>query len=53
VANSAGFKALHIDQEINGLFIADEVSNWRKNNQDSISNILSIEKTYKGHFPHL
>jgi len=36
-----------------GLFVADEVSNWRKNKQDSIDNILSIEKTYKGIFPHL
>jgi predicted SAM-dependent methyltransferase len=53
VANSAGFEALHIDEEINGLFSADETSNWRKNNQDSINNIQLIEKTYKGHFPHL
>jgi hypothetical protein len=53
VANYAGFKTINIDQEINGLFIADEVSNWRKNKQDSINNILSIEKTYKGIFPHL
>ena len=53
VANYAGFKTMSMDQEINGLFIADEVSNWRKNKQDSINNILSIEKTYKGIFPHL
>ena len=53
VANYAGFKAINTDQEINALFIADEVSSWRKNKQDSISNILSIEKTYKGIFPHL
>jgi hypothetical protein len=53
VANSAGFEALHIDEEINGLFSADETSNWRKNKQDSINNIQLIEKTYKGHFPHL
>jgi len=53
VANYAGFKVINIDQEINGLFIAGEVSNWRKNKQDSIDNILSIEKTYKGIFPHL
>ena len=53
VANYAGFKVTNIDQEINGLFVADEVSNWRKNKQDSIDNILSIEKTYKGIFPHL
>jgi len=53
VANYAGFKVTNIDQEINGLFVADEVSNWRKNKQDSIDNILTIEKTYKGIFPHL
>ena len=53
VANSAGFEALHIGEEINGLFSADETSNWRKNKQDSINNIQLIEKTYKGHFPHL
>jgi SAM-dependent methyltransferase len=53
VANHAGFKSINIDEEINGLFVADEVSNWRKNKQDSIDNILSIEKTYKGIFPHL
>ena len=53
VANSAGFEALHIDEEINGLFSTDETSNWRKNKQDSINNIQLIEKTYKCHFPHL
>ena len=53
VANYAGFKVTNIDQEINGLFVADEVSNWRKNKQDSTDNIRSIEKTYKGIFPHL
>ena len=53
VTNYAGFKVTNIDQDINGLFVADEVLNWRKNKQDSIDNILSIEKTYKGIFPHL
>jgi len=53
VANYAGFKVINIDQEINGLFVADEVSNWRKNKQDSINNIWAIEKTYKSSFPHL
>ena len=53
VANYAGFKVTNIDQEINGLFVADEISHWRKNKQDSINNIRSIEKTYKGIFPHL
>ena len=53
VANYAGFKSINIDEEINGLFIADEITNWKKNNQDSIDNIRSIEKTYKGIFPHL
>jgi len=53
VANYAGFKSINIDDEINGLFIADEITDWEKNNKDSINNILSIEKTYKGIFPHL
>ena len=53
VANYSGFKVLNIDQEINGLFVADEVSNWRKNKQDSINNIRSIAETYKRGFPHL
>ena len=53
VANYAGFKSINIDDEINGLFIADEIIYWKKNNQDSIDNIQSIEKTYKGIFPHL
>jgi len=53
MANYAGFKVTNIDQEINGLFVADEISQWRKNKQDSINNIRSIEKTYKGIFPHL
>ena len=53
VANYAGFKVTSIDQEISGLFVADEVSNWGKNNQDSINNIRSIDKTYKRSFPHL
>ena len=53
VANYAGFKSINIDEEINGLFIADKTTNWKKNDQDSIDNIQSIEKTYKGIFPHL
>jgi len=53
VANYAGFKSINIDEEINGLFIANAVINWEKNNNDSIDNIQSIEKTYKGNFPHL
>jgi len=53
VTNHAGFKSINIDEEINGLFIADEITNWKKNNQDSIDNIRSIENTYKGIFPHL
>ena len=53
VANYAGFKSINIDDEINGLFIADEIIYWKKNNQDSIDNIQAIEKTYKGIFPHL
>ena len=53
VVNYAGFKSIHIDEEINGLFIAGKVVNWKKTNKDSINNIRSIEKTYKGIFPHL
>ena len=53
VANYAGFKSINIDEEINGLFLADEIINWKRNDQDSINNIKSIEKTYKGIFPHL
>jgi len=53
VANYAGFKSINIDEEINGLFVADETINWKKNNQDSIDNIRSIDNTYKGIFPHL
>jgi len=53
VANYAGFKSINIDEEINGLFIADKVKNWKKDDQDSIDNIRSIEMTYKGIFPHL
>ena len=53
VANYAGFRSINIDEEINGLFIADVGANWQKNNRDSIDNIQLIEKTYKGIFPHL
>jgi len=53
VANYAGFKSINVDEEINGFFIADKITNWKKNKQDSIDNIKSIEKTYKGIFPHL
>jgi SAM-dependent methyltransferase len=53
VANCAGFKNLNIDEKINGLFLADEVLNWKKHKQDSIENIQRIEKTYHGIAPHL
>ena len=53
VANCAGFKSLNIDEEINGLFVADKVKPWKKSTQDSVDNILKIEKTYKGIAPHL
>jgi hypothetical protein len=42
VANYAGFKSINIDEEINGLFLADEIINWKRNDQDSIDNINSI-----------
>ena len=53
VVNYAGFKLVNVDEEINALFIADNVTNWKKSNKDSIGNIRLIEKTYKGIFPHL
>jgi len=53
VAHYAGFKTLNIVEEINGLFIADKVQDWKISPQDSIDNILKIEKTYKGLAPHL
>jgi SAM-dependent methyltransferase len=53
VAHCAGFKTLSIDEEINGLFVADEIKTWKKSFHDSIDNVLQIEKTYKGIPPHL
>ena len=53
VANFAGFKSINTDEEIKSLLVADEVKKWKKNHQDSIENIRSIEMTYKGIFPHL
>ncbi len=53
VVHCAGFKSLNIDEEINGLFVADKVKPWKKSTQDSVDNILKIEKTYKGITPHL
>ncbi len=53
VVHCAGFKSLNIDEEINGLFVADKVNPWKKSTQDSVDNILKIEKTYKGITPHL
>ncbi len=53
VANNAGFKSINIDEEINGLFLAGEIIDWKRNIQDSVDNIKSIEETYKGIFPHL
>ncbi len=53
VANCAGYAIISVDEEINGLFIADKITNWKKEKTDSINNILNIEKTYKGLPPHL
>ena len=53
VAHCAGFKTLSIDEEINGLFIADKSTNWERSKQDSVNNIQRIEKTYRGLAPHL
>ena len=53
VANYSGFKMLNIDEEINGLFIADQVKKWQKYENDSIENIQRIEKNYHGLPPHL
>ncbi|RUA05739.1 MAG: hypothetical protein DSY43_03825 [Gammaproteobacteria bacterium] len=32
VAHYSGFKTLNIDEEINGLFVADRVTDWKKMN---------------------
>jgi len=53
VAHCAGFKTLNTDEEVNGLFVADKIKSWEKQSQDSVNNILKIEKTYKGTPPHL
>ncbi len=53
VAHCAGFKSLNIDEEINGLFVADKAKPWEKSTQDSVDNIVKIENTYKGIAPHL
>ena len=53
VAHCAGFKTLSIDEKINGLFIADKITNWNRDKQDSVNNIQRIEKTYRGLAPHL
>jgi len=53
IAHCAGFKTLNIDEEVNGLFIVGEVTDWEKHKEDSIDNIQRIEKTYRGLAPHL
>ena len=53
IAISSGFSCVSIDEEINGLFLAGEVGDWHKNDNDSPENILRIEASYKGLFPHL
>lgn len=53
VAAQAGFRKLDADEEVNGLFVADEVQPWTKSADDSVENILRIEATYKGRPPHL
>ncbi len=52
-AHCAGFKTLNVNEEINGLFVAEHIKKWEKYPQDSINNILKIEKSYKGIPPHL
>ena len=53
VAAQAGFRKLDSDEAVNGLFVADEVQCWTKSADDSVENILRIDATYKGKFPHL
>jgi SAM-dependent methyltransferase len=53
LSHYAGFKTLNIDEEINGLFIADKITDWKKNKEDSIENIRKIEETYRSIPPHL
>lgn len=53
MTQSAGFKMINIDEDIHGLFVADEKKQWVKNENDSIDNIRRIESSYKGSFPHL
>jgi len=53
VAHYAGFQTLSIDEEINGLFVADKATHWVKSESDSVENIQYIETTYRGLPPHL
>lgn len=48
----AGFKAVHIDEKINGLFVLSLTGgvNWKRAETDSIENIKFIESTYKKWF---
>jgi len=54
LTEQSGFTRMAIDEEINGLFKAtDKPGNSPVSDSDPISNIQRIEKTYRGHFPHL
>ena len=56
IAQTAGFNPLATDEEVNGLFLAGDskaIDGCKNCKEDWIVNILNIEKTYSGWFPHL
>ena len=53
LCGEASFKAIKIDEDIHGLFVADKKLPYSKSPSDSIENINFIEETYRGKFPHL
>ena len=50
VANYAGFKSINIDEKINGLFIADEITNWKKTNRIQLITFSRLKKHTGGAF---
>lgn len=53
MSQEAGFDNIFIDEDVHALFIAAKQTAWKRNANDSIDNVLRIEKTYRGVFPHL
>jgi len=53
MVSQAGYNTIHIDEDVHGLFVANKENAWDRNASDSIENILKIEATYQGIFPHL